>query len=258
MLMFALILNLYYNLELEPQFLKTFEYFDFVTPKTHFASLLIEFHHNIFVILFFILGALIYLIFITVYLYSIKENRYINRSFFSFNFFKHKGMVLEIIWTIFPAVVLFLIAIPSFVLLYSTVIFIDPEFTFKAIGHQWYWKYSILQDPLKLSNQFTHEAYLYKVTNLSLNYPRATLTDDFGVRVPVNTDIRCLVTSYDVLHSWAIPSLGIKIDACPGRLNDVTFNVSVVGLAVGACSEICGVNHAFMPTALFVYESCAI
>ncbi len=195
-----------------------------------------------------------YIITITVYLYAIQENRLINRSFFSFGFFKHKGMVLEIIWTIFPAIVLFLIAIPSFVLLYSTVIFIDPEFTFKAIGHQWYWKYNILQNPLKFGTQYVQESYLYKANIEKISYPRATLTEDFGVKVPVNTDIRCLVTSFDVLHSWAIPSIGVKIDACPGRLNDVTFNINVVGLAVGACSEICGINHAFMPTALFVYE----
>jgi cytochrome c oxidase subunit 2 len=228
-------------------FLNTLSFIDFVTPKTQFAKLLIEFHHNIFVILFFIGGALVYIMLTTIVIYSTKMHK-VNRNFSSFNYFKHQGMVLEVIWTIMPAVILFIIAIPSFVLLYSTAVFVDPEFTFKAIGHQWYWKYEV--SAFSGSNKFVKDAYLID-TNNAKSVPRAMFTT-FDPIVPMNTNVRCLVTSADVLHSWAVPALGVKIDACPGRINDVTFNVNFYGLAVGACSEICGINHGFMPTSVFV------
>ncbi len=221
--------------------------YDFITPKNEFASLLIEFHHNIFIILFFISGLIVYFMIITFQLFSTTITKH-NRTFFSFNYFKHKGMVLEIIWTIVPAVILFIIAVPSFILLYSTAMFIDPELTYKAVGHQWYWKYEFMQF-FPVEKKIELEAYLLKQDDhaLGLAIPRALLPQN-AVRLPSETDIRFLVTSYDVLHSWALPALGVKSDACPGRLNEVNFIASCLGVVVGACSEICGVNHGFMPT----------
>ena len=121
--------------------------FDFITPSSDFQELLIEFHHDLMFLLLFILGTVCYLLLITIRLFSNTSmqfndthsqysRKYLTRGFFAFNFFKHKGLLLEIIWTVVPALTLFMIALPSFALLYSTGMYTDPEFSFKAIGHQ--------------------------------------------------------------------------------------------------------------------------
>jgi cytochrome c oxidase subunit 2 len=178
---------------------------------------------------------------------------------------------LEIVWTLLPAVVLFIIAIPSFALLYTMDEVFEPFFTVKVIGHQWYWSYEMtdgakFQDLVKsrFVSTDTDEANIsfaglsnegfdsYLVPDDELNNPMLLtkfrlLTVDNHLVVPVKTPTRFLVTSADVLHSWAIPSLGVKIDACPGRLNQTSVLIKYVGYYYGQCSEICGVNHGFMP-----------
>lgn len=155
------------------------------------------------------------------------------------------GTTIEIIWTIIPAVILLFIAIPTFALLYSMDEGIDPAITIKAVGHQWYWSYEY-SDYTSDTESLAFESYMVPEEDLEEGQLRLLEVDN-RVIVPVDTHVRVLVTSQDVLHSWAIPSLGIKMDACPGRLNQVSMFIKREGVYYGQCSEICGVNHAFMP-----------
>jgi cytochrome c oxidase subunit 2 len=159
--------------------------------------------------------------------------------------FTHSSL-LEIIWTIFPAFVLLLIAVPSFALLYSLDELIDPSVTIKIIGHQWYWSYEI-SDFLSLNGEsLLFDSYMTATNDLTRGAFRL-LEVDQRVVLPVDTHIRLLVTAADVLHSWAVPSFGIKIDACPGRLSQGSLFIKREGVYYGQCSEICGTNHGFMP-----------
>ncbi len=157
---------------------------------------------------------------------------------------------LEIIWTILPAIVLLLIAVPSFALLYSLDELIDPAVTLKVIGHQWYWsyEYSDYSDYALASNEesIAFDSYMIPTQELVKGSFRLLEVDN-RVVLPINTHIRVLVTAADVLHSWAVPSFGIKLDACPGRLSQTSLFIKREGVYYGQCSEICGVNHGFMP-----------
>jgi cytochrome c oxidase subunit 2 len=225
---------------------------DFQTPATPIAEGIIHFHHDLMVILTFICFFVLWMLVRTIVLFAYPETKglYTQRGAFSFTYYKHKGMVLEIVWTLVPALILMFIAIPSFALLYSTSTFCSPELTLKAIGHQWYWSYEIADVPVGSENVFkvlNFDAYMAP-QNLAKesNFPRLLCTDKL-VPLPTQTYIRLLVTSDDVLHSWTVPAFGVKLDACPGRLNSVNFIIKREGIFYGACSEICGVNHAFMP-----------
>nr|ARH54921.1 cytochrome c oxidase subunit 2 [Ceutorhynchus parvulus] len=161
------------------------------------------------------------------------------------NNFTHRylleGQTIEMIWTILPAIILIIIALPSLRLLYILDEIYNPELTVKAIGHQWYWSY-------EYSDYKKMEFDSYMIPTNELNSHSFRLLDvDHRMNIPFNTQIRIIVTSMDVIHSWTIPSLGIKIDGTPGRLNQATFNVNRTGLFYGQCSEICGANHSFMP-----------
>ena len=160
--------------------------------------------------------------------------------------FTHSTL-LEIVWTVVPAVILMIIAIPSFALLYSLDEFVSPMMTLKVVGHQWYWSYEY-SDFMNAKNgqSANFDSYMQSEDDLRFGYFRLLEVDN-RVVLPVNTPIRVLVTAADVLHSWAIPSLGVKVDACPGRLNQVSLFLKREGLFYGQCSEICGVNHGFMP-----------
>lgn len=152
--------------------------------------------------------------------------------------------LLEVIWTAVPVLILVLIAIPSFKTLYYMDKASDPEMTIKAVAYQWYWSYEYPD----LEN-ITFDAYMLEDDELEEGQPRLLTTDETLV-VPVNTDIRLLITAGDVLHSWAMPALGVKMDAVPGRLNETWFRVEQPGMYYGQCSELCGVNHGFMPITL--------
>jgi cytochrome c oxidase subunit 2 len=161
--------------------------------------------------------------------------------------------LLEIVWTILPAVVLIFIAVPSFTLLYSLDELIDPKMTLKVIGHQWYWSYEYsdyvnvnTKDGVS-SEPIMYDSYMLNTNDLGKNKPFRLLEVDNVVNLPTLTHIRVLVTAADVLHSWAIPSFGIKVDACPGRLSQASLYLKRPGIYYGQCSEICGVNHGFMP-----------
>jgi cytochrome c oxidase subunit 2 len=160
--------------------------------------------------------------------------------------FTHSS-VLEIVWTIIPAFLLLLIAIPSFALLYSLDELIEPSLTLKVIGHQWYWSYEYSDyASLEGGESLNFDSYMITTDDLVKGTFRLLEVDN-RVLLPINSHIRILVTSADVLHSWAVPSFGIKVDACPGRLSQASLFLKREGVYYGQCSEICGVNHGFMP-----------
>nr|UFZ13023.1 cytochrome c oxidase subunit II [Protohermes infectus] len=152
-----------------------------------------------------------------------------------------EGQTIEIIWTILPAITLIFIALPSLQLLYLLDEISDPSITFKAIGHQWYWSYEYSDF---LNTEF--DSYMIPMNEMTDNNFRL-LDVDNRIILPMLSQIRVLVTATDVLHSWTIPALGVKIDATPGRLNQTSFFINRPGLFYGQCSEICGANHSFMP-----------
>nr|AWB99462.1 cytochrome c oxidase subunit 2 [Anopheles medialis] len=151
------------------------------------------------------------------------------------------GQTIEIIWTVLPAIILMFIAFPSLRLLYLMDEINTPSITLKSVGHQWYWSYEY-SDFLNLE----FDSYMIPTNELEMNSFRL-LDVDNRVVLPMNNQIRILVTATDVLHSWTVPSLGVKVDATPGRLNQINFLINRPGLFFGQCSEICGANHSFMP-----------
>nr|ADI33888.1 cytochrome c oxidase subunit II [Rhinusa antirrhini]ADI33889.1 cytochrome c oxidase subunit II [Rhinusa antirrhini] len=155
--------------------------------------------------------------------------------------FLMEGQLMETVWTIIPAIVLISIALPSLRLLYILDEIYSPLITVKVIGHQWYWSYEYSD-----YKNFEFDSYMIPIKELSESNFRL-LEVDTRMIVPFNTQIRVIVTSSDVIHSWAVPSLGLKIDATPGRLNQTNFNINRTGLFFGQCSEICGANHSSMP-----------
>nr|YP_011017708.1 cytochrome c oxidase subunit 2 [Griffithsia okiensis]WQF69531.1 cytochrome c oxidase subunit 2 [Griffithsia okiensis] len=156
------------------------------------------------------------------------------------------GTFIEIIWTTTPALILLIIAIPSFSLLYAMDEIIAPTITIKSIGHQWYWTYEY-SDYLNNDNEtINFDSYMISEEDLNFGYFRLLEVDNRMV-IPINTHIRIIISAADVLHSWAVPSLGIKCDAVPGRLNQASIFIKREGLYYGQCSEICGINHGFMP-----------
>jgi len=156
------------------------------------------------------------------------------------------GTFIEVIWTVTPAIILLVIAVPSFSLLYAMDEIISPAITIKTLGHQWYWSYEYSDYTNNSDEAIAFDSYMIPEEDLEFGQLRLLEVDNRLV-VPVNTHIRVIVSAADVLHSWAVPSLGIKCDAIPGRLNQTSMFVKREGLYYGQCSEICGINHGFMP-----------
>nr|YP_010510796.1 cytochrome c oxidase subunit II [Dermestes dimidiatus]QXQ00375.1 cytochrome c oxidase subunit 2 [Dermestes dimidiatus] len=171
--------------------------------------------------------------------------------FFNTHNFRYllESQSLEIIWTILPAVTLIFIALPSIRLLYLLDEIINPMISIKTIGHQWYWSYEY-SDFKKIE----FDSYMKSMNDLKKSDFRLLDVDNRMV-VPLLSRVRMMVTAADVIHSWTIPTLGVKIDATPGRLNQVSFSSKRPGLMFGQCSEICGANHSFMP---IVMESISV
>nr|CAC82065.1 cytochrome oxidase II [Calathus angustulus] len=165
---------------------------------------------------------------------SLYFNKYINRYLL-------EGQTIEVVWTILPAITLVFIALPSLRLLYLLDEVSNPSITLKSIGHQWYWSYEYSD-----FNKLEFDSYMTPYNELEISSFRL-LDVDNRIILPFNTQIRVLVTAMDVIHSWTIPTLGVKIDATPGRLNQSNFFMNRSGLFYGQCSEICGANHSFMP-----------
>nr|YP_009110533.1 cytochrome c oxidase subunit II [Uroplatus ebenaui]BAP90312.1 cytochrome oxidase subunit 2 [Uroplatus ebenaui] len=152
-----------------------------------------------------------------------------------------QAQLMETVWTILPAIILILIALPSLRVLYIMDEVYNPYLTIKALGHQWYWSYEYTD-----YENLTFDSYMTPTVGLTPGASRL-LEVDHHLVLPVGSPTRMLISAEDVLHSWAVPSLGIKVDAIPGRLNQTTFTTTHYGLYFGQCSEICGTNHSFMP-----------
>nr|YP_009536833.1 cytochrome c oxidase subunit II [Dendrolimus superans]AQM57905.1 cytochrome c oxidase subunit II [Dendrolimus superans]AQM57918.1 cytochrome c oxidase subunit II [Dendrolimus superans]UEP15853.1 cytochrome c oxidase subunit II [Dendrolimus superans] len=189
-------------------------------------------------IIFFHDHTLIILIMITILVSYLMINLFFNKYI---NRFLLENQMIELIWTILPAITLIFIALPSLRLLYLLDELNNPLITLKSIGHQWYWSY-------EYSDFFNVEfdSYMIPSNELSLNGFRL-LDVNNRIVLPLNNQIRIMVTATDVIHSWTIPALGVKVDANPGRINQTNFFLNRPGLFFGQCSEICGANHSFMP-----------
>nr|YP_009731657.1 cytochrome c oxidase subunit II [Gonimbrasia belina]QHR79475.1 cytochrome c oxidase subunit II [Gonimbrasia belina]QHR79488.1 cytochrome c oxidase subunit II [Gonimbrasia belina] len=189
-------------------------------------------------IIFFHDHTLIILIIITILVSYLMLNLFFNNFI---NRFLMESQLIELIWTILPAITLIFIALPSLRLLYLMDELNNPLITLKSIGHQWYWSYEYSD-----FNNIEFDSYMISMDNLMLNNFRL-LDVDNRIILPMNNQIRIMITASDVIHSWTIPSLGIKVDANPGRLNQTNFFINKLGIFYGQCSEICGTNHSFMP-----------
>nr|ALO77319.1 cytochrome c oxidase subunit 2 [Hybosorus sp. HYB01] len=155
-----------------------------------------------------------------------------------------EGQTIEIIWTILPAVTLVFIALPSLRLLYLLDEINNPLVSIKTIGHQWYWSYEYSD-----FKNIEFDSYMIPAGEMKPSNFRLLDVDNRTV-LPFNSQIRMMVTAADVIHSWTIPSMSVKIDANPGRLNQISFLINRAGLFFGQCSEICGANHSFMPISI--------
>jgi cytochrome c oxidase subunit II len=154
--------------------------------------------------------------------------------------------LIEIAWTLIPIVILMVIAVPSFKLLFLQLNVPAADLTVKATGKQWYWSYSYPDN-----GQFEFDSLMLKEGERKEGQPRLLAVDNEMV-VPVNKTVRVITTGSDVIHSFAVPSFGIKIDAVPGRINETWFTATREGVYYGQCSELCGKDHAFMPIAVHV------
>jgi len=153
------------------------------------------------------------------------------------------NIFIEIVWTVIPVIILIIITFPSIKILHFMEKRFDPDITLKVVGHQWYWEYEYPD------HDFSFDSYMIKDEDLKPGQLRLLEVDN-RVVVPVETNVKVLLTSYDVIHSWAVPSLGLKTDAVPGRINETWFRITKPGVYYGQCSEICGVGHGFMPIAV--------
>nr|YP_009427719.1 cytochrome c oxidase subunit II [Myocastor coypus]APC60921.1 cytochrome c oxidase subunit II [Myocastor coypus]ASU96468.1 cytochrome c oxidase subunit II [Myocastor coypus]AXQ02543.1 cytochrome c oxidase subunit II [Myocastor coypus] len=153
---------------------------------------------------------------------------------------------IETIWTILPAIILIMIALPSLRILYMMDEVNNPLLTIKTMGHQWYWSYEYTD-----YEELNFDSYMIPTTDLKPGELRLLEVDN-RIVFPMEMPVRMLISSEDVLHSWAVPSLGVKTDAIPGRLNQTILTSSRPGLFYGQCSEICGSNHSFMPIVIEV------
>ena len=212
--------------------------FGFQDPATPVMQGIINLHHDI---MFFVVGILAFVTWMlvrTLWLFREREGHVPTKII--------HGTVIEIAWTVTPSLILLAIAVPSFALLYSMDENVDPALTLNAIGHQWYWPYEYSDYSARDDESIVFDSYMVAEDDLEKGQLRLLEVDN-RVVVPVHTHIRVLLTSADVLHSWAVPSLGVKCDAIPGRLNQTGFYLLREGVFYGQCSELCGVNHGFMP-----------
>jgi len=199
----------------------------------------VDFHHDLFTILVFVCIFVFYMLAISIYEFGCFDIENLKTKI---PVKTKTNPYLEVIWTSIPACILMYISIPSFALLYAMDEIITPLITLKVVGRQWYWHYEYSD----YTRHIRFDSYMLEESDLKIGQLRLLETDK-KVILPIKTHIRLLITAADVLHSWAIPSFGIKLDACPGRLNQTAIFINRKGIFYGQCSEICGVNHGFMP-----------
>jgi cytochrome c oxidase subunit 2 len=254
----------------------------FQKPATTMMEGIIDLHHDIFTFLIIILSFVSVMMLTILIRFVEKDNQYriIDLVNGSTPFMKYKiahgvthHTVLETVWTIVPTLILLVIVTPSFALIYALDEVIEPQLTIRVVGRQWYWTYeypdrvqirfprnlvTAYQEGKEVFANYYKPSILFNVPGFNFNSYLVPTEDLFEgsfrllevtrrVVVPALTNVRILVTSYDVIHSWAMPAFGVKVDALPGRLNEYFIHVNFLGIFFGQCSEICGVNHGFMP-----------
>lgn len=199
---------------------------------------MIYFHHYL---MFFVvlIGIFVCWMLLIVIIRYCEKNNAISKKF------THSS-ALEIIWTVLPAAILLFISIPSFMLLYATEDIHVPGITVKITGRQWYWTYEYSDFQLASGKVYSFDSYMLKDEELN-NGTFRLLEVDNRLVLPTKLGIRLLITSSDVVHCWAVPSLGVKLDAVPGRISQASLYIKRSGVYYGECSEICGVGHALMP-----------
>jgi cytochrome c oxidase subunit 2 len=253
----------------------------FIDSATPVMEGIVDLHNHIFFYLVVILIFVVWIFSNIVYTFGIrhflvkKEEGLVYAEFVS-NLEKVRhvvhGSVIEIIWTIIPCCILVMIAIPSFALLYSMdEIGFASSITFKVVGHQWYWTYDFTDEYYRFMEYWfgffgnsqpeglvelknyalagapkLFDSYMIDTNDLKEGYHRF-LEVDRQIVLPTRVHVEVFVSAADVLHSWSVNALGVKIDAVPGRVNRTSFFIKRAGTYYGQCSEICGVNHGFMP-----------
>jgi cytochrome c oxidase subunit 2 len=228
----------------------------FQDPATPTMEGIINFHNDLMFFIVAITAFVGWLLFRCIYLFSneeksvptsgegkLAEAKILSEGIYHNTF-------IEVVWTVVPALILAIIAVPSFALLYSLEELVEPNLTLKVTGNQWYWSYEYSNcrnpDIAEHIDGKKFDAYMIPTEDLEEGNLRLLEVDN-RVLLPVKTHISVIVTASDVLHCWAVPSLGVKVDACPGRLNQTSVFIKREGTFYGQCSEICGVNHGFMP-----------
>lgn len=254
------------------------DHMGFRDPATALMENIIDLHHFIFFFLLLISGLVLWLLiqiidnFIYLYNFNIKSTTYKKNSLNSFLVYSFGSLAsktrifkedkyLEACWTLFPALILITISIPSFYMLYLSEESIETLLTVKAIGYQWYWTYDFTDLFPFLYNLKTAEVDIDDFLIESYMEPTEFINKEEGgfrlletdniLILPTNLHLRLIVTSMDTLHSFALPSLGLKVDAVPGRLNKIDLFIYRMGVFYGQCSEICGIGHGFMPICLY-------
>ena len=210
----------------------------FQNPATDLMQKVITLHDAILIAMTAITLFVLFLLFYVSFRFSAKRNPIPSTT--------THNTVVEVLWTAIPIVILVVLAIPSFKLLYQQEKSENYDMTVKVIGHQWYWEYEYPDH-----GDFYFESYMVQDADLQEGDLRL-LTVDNPLVIPANKNIQILITAGDVLHSWAVPSMGLKTDAVPGRLNETWVNVKEPGIYRGQCSEICGTGHGFMPVVVKV------
>ena len=210
----------------------------FQNPATDLMGSVVGLHNIILIVMTLVTLFVLFLLFYVSFRFSAKRNPIPSTT--------THNTVVEVLWTAIPIVILVVLAIPSFKLLYQQEKSENYDMTVKVIGHQWYWEYEYPDH-----GDFYFESYMVQDEDLQEGDLRL-LTVDNPLVIPANKNIQILITAGDVLHSWAVPSMGLKTDAVPGRLNETWVNVKEPGIYRGQCSEICGTGHGFMPVVVKV------
>ena len=195
---------------------------------------IIFFHDYAIIVVIIIVALLFYIVII------ILSNKFVDRHIID-------GQIIEVVWTVVPILFLFFLAFPSLHLLYFSDQIRNPLFSIKVIGHQWYWRYEYGD-----FNNKIFDSYIVDINNNDDKELFRLLDVDNYIVLPINCQIRFLIRAVDVIHSFTLPSLGIKVDAVPGRINQIRIMINRYGVYYGQCSEICGVNHRFIPIGLEV------
>ncbi len=209
---------------------------NFQEAATPLMTKLHDFHNNYLLVMCFGISALVALLLIYVCIrYSAKNNPIPSKT--------SHNVTIEIIWTVIPLFIIIFMAFPSFKILYYADKTVETAMTIKVVGRQWYWQYNYPD------HEIAFDSYIIPDAEIKPGQFRLLEVDN-RVVLPVDTNVKILITSGDVVHSWAVPSFGIKIDAVPGRVNETWVRINKPGIYYGQCSELCGINHGFMPIAV--------